>query len=231
MDAPDLPADSSDPVTAARAVRVAVIDDDTLVREGVALRLPEIDVVCEAATVAEFLTRAPGPDEVDVVLLDLRLTPAGRSGVQGRNAVVTLAELGYRVLVYSNDERPIVLAGCLAAGARGFVHKRESAAELREALAVVARGRSRISSEVAGVAEYLANRGYLPTLTPRQVQVLQGRARGESYKRLGRRLGLTDRTVEDYMSQVTDKFSDYFAHHSAADLEHDLGLGPNDLLT
>ena len=231
MDAPDLPAASYAPTITARAIRVAVIDDDTLVREGVALRLPEIDVVREAATVADFLTEAPAPETVEVVLLDLRLTLVTRPGVQGRNAVVTLAKLGYRVLIYSNDERPIVLAGCLAAGARGFVHKREPAAELLEALAVVARGGSRISTEIAGVAEHLAHRGHLPRLTARQVQVLQGRARGESYKQLGRRLGLTARTVEDYMSQVTDKFSDYFAHHSAADLERDLGLGPNDLLT
>lgn len=212
-----------------RRPRVAVVDDDTLVREGVALRLPAVEVVVQAADLRSFQRAAVPPDGVDVVLLDLRLSgPDGT--VQGRAAVSELVGAGYRVLIYTNDRRPVVLAGCLAAGARGLVQKTEPIGALLAAIEIVAEGGHRIGTEIAGVAEILAHRGLLPSLPPRQVEVLQGRARGETFASIARRLHLSERTVESYMREVGLKFADYLTTHSPADLERELGLSPEDLL-
>ena len=60
--------------------------------------------------------------------------------------------------------------------------------------------------------------------------MLRARARGESFKSIGARLYIAPKTAEEYMSEVTQKFAKYLRHHSAADLEHHLGVGPGDLL-
>lgn len=218
------------PPRGSRRPRVAVVDDDTLVREAVDLRLPDVEVVVQAADLRSFHRAGVSPEAVDVVLLDLRLSGADGTGVQGRAAVSELALAGYRVLIYTNDRRPLVLAGCLAAGARALVHKTEPVGALRAAIDVVVGGGHRISTEVAGVAEVLAHRGLLPSLPPRQVEVLHGRARGETFAGIARRLHLSERTVESYMREVSLKFADYLATHSPADLERELGLAPEDLL-
>lgn len=230
--------------------RVAVVDDDTLIREGLAPALPDVDVVLRAADLAEFLAAGLGPADVDVVLLDLhlptggRLAPSGQvtagqvtggsapspAGRQGRAAVRLLADAGHRVLIYTSERRPAVLAGCFAAGAAGLVHKTESLRTLRTAIGLVADGGQRVSAEIAGVVEDLAHRGQLPALSPRQAQVLAGRARGETFASIARRLVLSERTVESYMRDITLKFSDHFATHSAADLEQALGIGPGDVV-
>ena len=119
-----------------RRARVAGIDDDTIMRDGLALLLTAHDIVATFPSVTEFLRAAP---DVEVVLLDLKLTGTGRvCDPQGQAAVRAVADAGYRVLVYTNERRRAVLAGCLAAGARGVVHKAEPLDTLADAVARIA---------------------------------------------------------------------------------------------
>lgn len=60
--------------------------------------------------------------------------------------------------------------------------------------------------------------------------MLRGRARGETYKAIGARLGIAPKTAEEYMGEVNRRFSDYLRTHSPADLERRLGIGTGDLL-
>lgn len=87
---------------------VAVVDDSTLVRESLVSLMPRLQDGGRFATVEALLAQAP---VVDLVVLDLRLVnaaqPAVRQGVAGVRAAVAA---GYRVCVYSQDERPFVLA-------------------------------------------------------------------------------------------------------------------------
>lgn len=213
-----------------RHTRVAIIDDDTLIREGLGARMPHIRVVFAAADIAGLRQRGPTPDQVEVVILDLRLNGLAGTGLQGRAAVLYLTSAGYRVLIYTNEQRPLVLVACLAAGARGLVHKTEPLSHLAEALGVISGGRRHVSPAVVGLAEVVGLGGQLDPLSPRQQEVLRARARGETFAAIGRRLYLSPRTVEDHMAQVVHKFADYLATHSAADLERELGLGHGDLL-
>lgn len=211
-----------------RRVRVAVVDDDTIIREGLPRLIPELDVAAAVSSVEELLAVRP---ETDVVLLDLVLTGTGRTGIrQGAAAVETVAGAGYRVLIYTNERRREVLVGCMAAGARGVIHKAEPLAALAEAVAQVASGRVVITQALVGLAELAQRRGGLASLTPRQREVLSARARGEAFRSIAGRLFISKKTAEEHMAVVTAKFADFLRDHSPADLERELGLGPGDLL-
>ena len=137
---------------------------------------------------------------------------------------------GYRTLIYTNEQRRGVLAACLAAGAQGVVFKTSTMPALREAVNIVAEGGSAIPTSLAGMVEKYSSQGHLGQLSPRQLEVLRARARDEPFKSIARRLRIDQRTVEDHMYVVTRRFSDYLRTHSLADLEHELGIAPRDLL-
>ena len=210
------------------SLRAAAIDDDTLIREGLGRLTTTLDIVATYATAEAFLSDAPA---VDVVLLDLNLAGTGRTGgLQGGSAVAAVAAVPYRVLIYTNERRRQVLVGCLAAGASGVVHKAEPLAVLEAAAHAVAGGEVVITDAIAGLVELVNHRGQLPSLTPRERDVLRGRARGESFASIGGRLFISPKTAQEYMTAVTSKFGDYLHSHSPADLERHLGFAPGDLL-
>jgi DNA-binding NarL/FixJ family response regulator len=210
------------------SLRVAVVDDDTIVREGLAALLPHHRVIVACTTVEQLLAESPN---VDLVILDLNLN--GRGAIGGRHgaaAVESAREAGYRVLIYTNEHRRIVLAGCLAAGAQGIVHKTEPLDALAAAATAVASDEVVITPALVGLAEVVERRGELPSLSTRQRQVLAGRARGETFRRIARSLGISEKVAHEYMGEVTAKFADYLRSHSPADLERRLGIGAGDLL-
>lgn len=212
----------------AQRIRVASIDDDTVIRRGLPLLLRSVDVVGSFADLAGLLAAAP---RVEVVLLDLVLKGTGRSEVvQGAAAVRALISTGHRVLIYTNERRPAVLVACLTAGACGVVHKAEPIEVLEEAIAEVAAGKVVITQALVGLAELAERRGELPTLTERQRQILAARARGEPFASIAERLYIARKTAEEHMAIVTGKFADFLRDHSPADLERRLGIAPGDVL-
>jgi len=209
-------------------IRVASIDDDTVIRRGLPVLLKDIDVAGSYADVDEFMAATT---DVDVVLLDLVLTGTGRPGVlQGSAAIRTITDSGYRVLIYTNERRRPVLVACLAAGASGIVHKAEPISALEDAIHAVANGDVVITQALVGLAELAERQGELPTLSTRQRQVLSARARGEPFQSVADRLYISRKTAEEHMAIVTSKFADYLRDHSPADLERLLGIAPGDIL-
>lgn len=210
-----------------RRSRVATVDDDTVIRHGLPFLLPQFDVVGSFHDAESLLTAAPS---ADVVFIDLKLGgTGGATGLQGPHAVRAVVQAGYRVLVYTNEVRRAILVSCLSAGARGIVHKAEPVAALAEAADAVVRGQIVITQELTGLAELAERRHLLPGLAPREREVLAGRARGESFPQIGRRLNISPQTAAGYMDGVKAKFTAYLRNHSPADLEHYLGLEPADL--
>lgn len=211
-------------------VRIACVDDDTLIREGIAHLLPGVQVAAAFRTVEGLLVQRP---DAEVVLLDLWLRGANDrySGRQGIAAIREVVDAGYRVLIYTNEGRREVLAACLAAGAHGVIHKSEPLGALVAAVQGVARDEIVVTTALAGLAEVLQRRASMPSLSPRQLEVLRGRARGEPFKSIAARMYLSPKTVEEYMAEVNRKFAAYLRDHSPADLERLLGVGPGDLLS
>jgi len=207
---------------------LAVVDDATAVRESFAALLPGLVVVSTHASVEELVAARP---VADVVALDLHLVNTRQPDVaQGLSAIEAAVRAGYRVCVYTQEERRFVLAACLAAGATGVVSKSVSMAEAEAAFRSVAAGELVVPPAVAGIIEVLAKRGSLTLVSPRQREVLAGRARGMTYAELGRRLYVSESSLRGYWRELTLTVSRYLQETSPGDIEHALGLRPGDLL-
>jgi two-component system nitrate/nitrite response regulator NarL len=234
-------------------VRIVVVDDDTVIREGLAVLLRPDQVVAAYSTVEGLLAERP---DADIVLLDLDLragnpvgaigelepelallglrsedlglqpSATGRDPLIGAAAVRAAADAGYRVLIYTNLRNRLVLAACLGAGAAGVMHKVDSVAATRVAIREAVAGRIVLTESRIGLAQVVVRRGELPELGPRQRQVLNGRARGDTYRRIGRDLGISEKTAQEYMEEVNRKFAQSLRRYSPADLQRLLGLGP-----
>jgi two-component system, NarL family, nitrate/nitrite response regulator NarL len=193
-------------------VRVMLVDDHTLVREGIRHVLagtPGFEVVAEAGDGEDAVRLAPTA-KPDLVVLDLSLPGAGGLEVTARLRALLPA---VRVLILSVHDHPEYVLGAVRAGAQGYLRKDTSPAELRQALRAVSNGESYFSSPVAGHLS-AAVRGEVPAdnagarlarLTPREREVLAGIATGETSRAIATRLGLSPRTVESYRDSLARK--------------------------
>ncbi|MFE7584189.1 response regulator [Streptomyces gardneri] len=208
---------------------VAVVDDASLIREAIGPLMPGLDVVAAVATVEELVRRSPA---VDVVVLDLHLAnleqqPDVRQGIA---AIRTLTRRGYRVCVYSQEERRFVLAACVAAGASGIVSKALPRARAEELFLEVAAGGTVVPQQVVGILEVFVRRDCITLLSERQRQILHGRARGLSYAQVARELFVSESTLRGYWYDLTRSLSDSLRGLTPGEIEHALGLAPGDLL-
>ncbi|MBB5873678.1 DNA-binding NarL/FixJ family response regulator [Allocatelliglobosispora scoriae] len=208
---------------------VAVVDDASLIRESIGLLMPGLEVVAAVATVEELVSRRP---VVDVVLLDLHLAnlelqPDVRQGIA---AIRALTGCGYRVCVYTQEERRFVLAACIAAGASGIVSKALPSSRAEQIFLEVAAGGTAVPQSVVGILEVLVRRDCITLLSERQRQILHGRARGLSYARIAQQLYVSESTLRGYWLDLTRSLSDSLRSLTPGEIERALGLAPGDLL-
>lgn len=199
---------------AAARTRVVVVDDHALFRSGVRSELGDgIEVVGEAAdvdTAVAVITRT----RPDVVLLDVHL-PGG--GGQAVAAAVRAAELPVHLLALSASDAPEDVIAVIRAGARGYLTKTVSGAELVAAVHRIAAGDAVFSPRLAGFvldafAALPAAADVRPSfdpeldqLTPREREVLRLIARGHTYREMARDLHISVKTVETHVSSVLRK--------------------------
>ena len=193
--------------------RVLIVDDHELFRAGVRGQLePAVDVVGEAAGVDEAvgLIEATAPD---VVLLDVHMPGGGGVEVLRRASQLESAP---RFLALSASDAAEDVIAVIRAGARGYVTKSISAAELQDAIERVRGGDAVFSPRLAGfVLDAFAGAAPTPALdgvdsdvdqlTPREREVLRHLARGYLYKEIAQRLGISTKTVEAHVSAVLRK--------------------------
>jgi len=189
---------------------VVIVDDHELFRAGVRSELAEhVDVVGDAAGVDTAVPAILGA-EPDVVLLDVHMPGGGGVEVIRQVAKVRPEQ---RFLALSVSDAPDDVIAVIRAGARGYVTKSISSAELADAVRRVADGDAVFSPRLAGfVLDAFA--GSLPAtqvdpeldqLTAREREVLQHIARGYMYKEIALRLGISAKTVEAHVSAVLRK--------------------------
>lgn len=193
-------------------IRVLVVDDHTVVREGIRSVLENaagFEVVGEAGDGAEAIVLAE-QHEPDVVLLDI--TMPGQSGLQ---VAVRLRQRlpSVRVLILSMHDRTEYVLEAVRAGASGYLLKDAGPAEVREAVRAVHRGEAyfapavaqKLSAALRGELEEEQRRGNLGLLTPREREVLVLIADGRTNKEIAGELGISPRTVETHRESLMRK--------------------------
>jgi len=210
--------------------RVVVIDDSTVIRGGFATVHPGLEVMATHASVEDF---EADPVDCDVVVLDLLLRgphAPPSSTKQGRAAIRAVRELGRPVCLYTDERRAMVLALCLRAGASGVVHKSDPPHVTEGAVADIGRGRVAITQSLVGLTELLDRRGARLDLSPRQRQVISGRARGRHWADIAGSLFITEDTAREHYQAACQKLRHYLRHTSPGDIERALGVAPGDVL-
>lgn len=204
-------------------IRVAIVDDQDLVRDGLALILSaesDIEVVCQAAHGRELLDVLDAGRAVDVVLLDLRMPILG--------GIATLSELGRRsrkpaVLVVTTFDRDELVLDAIASGADGYVLKSSSRADLLRAVRTVAMGGSVLAPEVTTAVLDTVRRqpSTIPVdltdyhLTGREGEILQLVGRGLSNQEIADHLVLSTHTIKTHLTSILAKTGSRNRTHAA----------------
>lgn len=196
--------------TAEAPIRVMVVDDHAVVREGLRTLLSrhaDIAVVAQAGSVAEALAEAESRTP-DVVVLDVRL-PDG-SGVDACRSLRSQApEMRVLMLTSYADEEAIV--GAMLAGASGYLLKDATPDTLVSAIRTAFQGGSLLDPQVTSalLGRMRAGGGLASDpwagLTPQEREVLERVARGETNRQIGVDLHLSEKTVKHYVSNILDK--------------------------
>ncbi len=194
-------------------LRVAVVDDQQLVREGFGLILgaqPDLEVVAQLEDGRQLLELVRSDPRVDVALVDIRMPV-----LDGLAATRALQALPHApdVIVVTTFDRDDYVIDAIAAGARGFLLKRCSGAELVAAVRAVAAGDSILSPAVTGAVLDRVRRGGAATpadltaysLTGREADVLALVGAGLTNAEIAERLHLSMSTVKTHVSNVLDK--------------------------
>lgn len=206
-------------------IRILVVDDHTLFRRGLTALLsrdPHFEVIGDAADAGEAQRRAQTL-QPDLILLDNHLP-----GVNGVDALPALREAApqARVLMLTVSEDAADLAAALRGGAAGYLLKTIEGEALATAIRRAMRGESVVADEMTSklVAAYRDAAASpapgspvspLSTLSPRELDILRGIARGASNKEIGRDLGIAETTVKIHVQHVLRKLDVSSRVHAA----------------
>jgi DNA-binding NarL/FixJ family response regulator len=197
--------------SAPRPLRLLLVDDHEVVRQGLAAllaRRPAFQVVAEAGTVAEALAAARR-FRPDLVIMDVRL-PDGTGIEACRDIRAEMPETRVVMLTSYPDEDAVLAA--ILAGASGYLLKQIRGRDLVAALEVVGRGDSlldpavteRVLERVRRVAAgEMADE--LASLTPQERKILFLVADGKTNKEIAAEVFLSDKTVKNYVSSILSK--------------------------
>jgi two-component system nitrate/nitrite response regulator NarL len=192
-------------------IRVVVVDDHRLFREGVAHTLRGasfLELVGEGST-ADDAVRIAKAELPNIVLLDVSM-PGG--GIEAARAIAHACPV-VKTMMLTVSESEEHVAQALDAGAQGYLLKGTSGLELIAAMRSVARGDSYVSPRLAGRLLTLSRRqsgsGAKPTeladLTKREEQILDHVAQGRTNKEIAIQLRIGEKTVKHYMTNIMQK--------------------------
>jgi DNA-binding NarL/FixJ family response regulator len=194
-------------------IRIGVVDDHPLLREGVAntLKAAAMDVVGVGASASDA-ARLAGEHHPDIMLLDISM-PGG--GVEAARAIAQ-SHPNIRTIMLTVSEREDDVIAAMEAGARAYVLKGICGPELLATIRAVSRGETYITPQIA--ARVLAKmqrrtttgsparaRGFETELTIREEQIMNQVAQGLTNKEIALKFSLSEKTVKHYMTSVLQK--------------------------
>ena len=195
---------------AKKRVRLVLVDDSQVVRMGLRSLLgtePGIEIVGEAGTVATAVETCARLKPA-VVLLDIRL-PDGTGFDACRQILARLPDT--RVLVLTSVADETLVGEAIRAGAHGYLLKEIDGRGLIQAVFDVAEGKSILDPAVTARVIQLvkggssASRDALAVLSPQERKVLALIAEGQTNKEVASGLGLAEKTVKNYLSNIFEK--------------------------
>jgi DNA-binding NarL/FixJ family response regulator len=185
------------------SIRIMVVDDHPLLREGVAALIrtqPDMELIAEACdgeeAIAQFRAHRP-----HVTLMDLQMP-----NVNGTEAISRIRSEfpEAKILVLSTYAGDVQVLRAIKAGARGYLLKGNVRTELLEAIRTVHAGRKRIPTEVAAeLADHAAD----DQLSSREIDVLHLIGAGNANKQIADKLSIGETTVKNHISNILSKLS------------------------
>jgi two-component system, NarL family, nitrate/nitrite response regulator NarL len=190
---------------------LVIVDDHPLFRDGVAAALqsePDLNVLAQGENAAQALELAQ-KHLPDIILLDITM-PGG--GIEAAKAITAACPVTKIIMLTFSEEEDDVLAA-LKAGAKAYVLKGVGSRDLKNIIRSVGDGQVYITPTLAaGMLRELsapasAERPHNPLdeLTERELGILHLLAAGKSNKAIGKELGLTEKTIKHYMSNILQK--------------------------
>jgi len=196
----------------ASSIQVAIVNDHPLFREGVANTLascPDIDVVGQGSS-AEDAVRLARDLTPDILLLDISMEGGGVNAVRA----IAESDTAVKIVMLTVSEKEEDVLGSLKAGAQGYILKGVSARDLVSIVRAVQAGETYVTPGPAAglLVEFQAESltagpspSPLDELTERERQILELLATGSKNKEIGRELGLSEKTVKHYMTNILQK--------------------------
>jgi len=192
-------------------IRVALVDDHTIVREGLRALLHELErfeVVAEAGTGVAAMDLVDRED-IEVFLMDIAMPD-----LNGLNVTRRLLERrpDARVMILSMYATPNYVQRAMEYGAKGYLLKNMAPEELERAICKVAAGGTYVSPSIAflpGSDSPVPDAGLLSQLTARQQEILIALVDGMSTREIAHALSISAKTVETHRSQLMQKLGIY----------------------
>jgi DNA-binding NarL/FixJ family response regulator len=196
-----------------KTVKILIVDDHPIVREGLAARLgrqPDFEVCGEAEDVADALDKVKSA-RPDVVIVDLSL----KSG-QGLDLIkrIKALDMDTKMLVSSMYDESLYAERSLRAGAMGYVNKQEVSEKIIDAIRLVVDGKiylsprmtERLLQRAVGAAPQLVQSPF-ETLTDRELEIFKMIGKGMTTRQIANELHLSVKTVETHRENIKGKLT------------------------
>jgi two-component system, NarL family, response regulator DevR len=218
-------------------LRVMLVDDHEIVRDGIRAMLESEDdvvVTAQAGTVREAIDEA-ARTRPDVVVMDVRL--ADGSGIEATREI-RAEHPQTRVLMLTSFADDEALFSSIMAGASGYVLKQVKSGDLLRAIRAVGAGDSLLDPSVTSAVldrlrkgKHLLKDEKLARLSPQEERILAAVADGKTNREIGEELHLAEKTVKNYVSSILSKLevarraeaAAYLARHTTTPGTHDEG--------
>jgi DNA-binding NarL/FixJ family response regulator len=200
----DATASSPEGAQTSGPIRIVIVDDHPVVRDGLRGMLagePDLEVVADAANGRDAIERVR-TFEPDVVLMDLRMPE-----LDGVQAIRALRERGVtaRVLVLTTYDTDHDVLAAIEAGATGYLLKDTPRDELFQAIRAAARGERSIAPSVADHLDAGRRVGRAAAVSPRELEILRHIAAGATNQQIARQLFISEATVKTHLQHTYDK--------------------------